>query len=104
VTSKINGFGGSQPAAVGTGKIAQSVQSTSSGATSASSGGSGSIHITDAASQLASLEQAARDLPAVDDTRVAAIQSAIEQGTYTVSPDGIADNLMQMERSLGQLS
>jgi negative regulator of flagellin synthesis FlgM len=101
VSNKINGFDGSRPAAVGGGQVSQGVQSPAGGVPAASDSGSDSIHITDTASQLAALEQATRELPIVSDTRVAAVSSAIEQGTYSVSPQSIADNLMQMERSLG---
>ena len=63
----------------------------------------GEVHITDTASQLASLEQSLRDAPAVDQARVAQLQSAIEQGRYTVNPDHIATQLMAMERALAGL-
>ena len=63
----------------------------------------GEVHITDTASQLASLEQSLRDAPAVDSARVAQLQSAIEQGRYTVDADNVASQLMQMERALAGL-
>ena len=63
----------------------------------------GEVHITDTASQLASLEQSLRDAPAVDSARVAQLQSAIEQGRYSVNPDHIATQLIQMERALASL-
>jgi negative regulator of flagellin synthesis FlgM len=103
VSSKINGFEGSPPAQVGAGNMSQGVQNPASGSPAGSSGSSDSIHITDTASQLAALEQATRELPAVNGARVAAARSAIEQGTYTVSSESVADNLVQMERSLGSL-
>ena len=58
------------------------------------------VRITDSARQLAALEQAIRTLPDVDEARVAAIRSAIENGTYEVSPDRIADKLMRLEKDL----
>jgi negative regulator of flagellin synthesis FlgM len=63
----------------------------------------GDLHITDSASQLASLEQQVRSLPAVDPARVAQFSTAIEQGTYSVQPQQIADQLLQLEQALGQL-
>jgi len=63
----------------------------------------GDVHITDTASQLASLEQTLRDSPAVDSAKVARLQSAIEQGTYQVNPEHVATQLMQMERALAGL-
>ena len=64
----------------------------------------GDVHITDTASQLAALEQALREAPAVDPARVAQLQSAIEQGRYTVNSDQVATQLMQMERALAGLT
>jgi negative regulator of flagellin synthesis FlgM len=63
----------------------------------------GDVHITDTASQLASLEQALREAPAVDSAKVARLQSAIEQGTYQVNPEHVATQLLQMERALAGL-
>ena len=63
----------------------------------------GEVHITDTATQLASIEQSLRDSPAVNPARVAQLQTAIEQGTYKVNPDHVATQLIQMERTLAQL-
>lgn len=64
----------------------------------------GDVTITDTASQLAALEQSLRDAPAVDAARVAQLQSAIEQGRYSVNPEQVATQLMQMERALADLA
>ena len=63
----------------------------------------GDVHITDTASQLAALEQSLREAPAVDQARVQQLQSAIEQGRYTVNPEQVATQLLQMERALAGL-
>ena len=42
--------------------------------------------------------------PAVDEAKVAAISAAIENGTYKVSADKVADNLMQIEQALAPLN
>lgn len=75
-----------------------------SAAPAASASAPGDVHITDSASRLASLEQAVRSLPAVDPARVAQFRSAIEQGTYTVQPQHVADQLIQLEHALGQFA
>ena len=108
MSSKISGFNGSQAPSVGAGRSAQRSQEAGSSGTSAASSASGSgttqdVQITGAARQLATLEQALRDLPAVNETRVAQITNSIEQGTYTVHPQQIADKLIQLEQALGQL-
>jgi len=61
------------------------------------------VQITGTARQLAELEQKVRDLPAVNAERVSQLRAAIEQGTYTVRPQHIADQLMSLERDLGKL-
>jgi negative regulator of flagellin synthesis FlgM len=112
VSSKIGGFSGTQTPSVGAGRSAdvgvpQRPQDAASGGTStaasASTGSTGDVQITGAARQLATLEQALRDLPAVNETRVAQISNSIEQGTYTVHPAEIADRLIQLEKALGHL-
>ncbi len=101
MSSEIKGVNGGGPAAVGTGRVSQ--RSASSSAPAASSDPAESIHITDAASQLAVLEQAVSSLPVVDEARVAAVSASIEQGTYSLSSETIADRLAQLERSLATL-
>lgn len=104
--NKISGLSGSPAASVGAGRPAEKTRDPVTGGSSApasSSPAAGDVHITDSASQLASLEQTLRSLPAVDPARVAQFQTAIERGSYTVQPQHVADQLMQLEQSLGQL-
>ncbi len=75
----------------------------SGGGNAAPAPSTGEVHITDTATQLASLEQSLRDSPAVDSAKVAQLQSAIEQGTYQVNSDHVATQLMQMENALAGL-
>ena len=103
MSSKIGGFDGNSPStAIGAGRAVQRPQDAATGGTqnSQGSGGGSNVQITGAARQLASLEQAVRDLPAVNDARVAQISNAIEQGTYTVDARHIANQLMKMEKAL----
>jgi negative regulator of flagellin synthesis FlgM len=106
--TKISGLNGSLGAsALDAGRPAANTRdATTGGGSSAPEGSSADtsdVHITDSASQLASLEQTLRSLPAVDSARVSQLQTAIEQGTYTVQPQLVADQLIQLERSLGEL-
>jgi negative regulator of flagellin synthesis FlgM len=107
VSSKIGGVDGSSPtAAIGAGRALQRPQDAATGGaqSSADSGGNAeSVQITGTARQLASLEQTVRDLPAVNEAKVAQISSAIEQGTYTVNSRHIADQLVQMDKELARL-
>lgn len=103
MSSKINGIDGGA-ASQGAGRVSPRSTVDSGGApVDTAAAPLESVHITDVASQLAALEQAVQSLPALDSSRVATLRTAIEQGTYTVSPDHIADHLMQLEQSLESL-
>lgn len=107
--TKISGLSGSlaASAALDAGRPAEKTRdATTGGGSSApegSSSGTSDVHITDSASQLATLEQTLLSLPAVDGARVTQLQTAIEQGTYTVQPQHVADQLIQLEQSLAEL-
>jgi negative regulator of flagellin synthesis FlgM len=105
VSTKISGVDGAQIASVGAGRPVQRPQDPVSGGTGADSskGGSQNVQITGSARQLAELEQKVRDLPQVDEGRVSDIRAAIEQGSYTVRPQQIADKLVSLERALSNL-
>ena len=105
--NKISGLSSDPAASVGASRAAEKtrdpVTGGSSSAAAESSPGTGDVHITDSASQLASLEQQVRNLPAIDPVRVAQFQLAIEQGSYTVQPQHVADQLLQFEQSMKHL-
>ena len=103
---KINELAGASPAAstsLGATRTPGAVAAGSSSSPAEATGAAGDVHITDTASFLASLEPALREAPAVDAAKVAAIRSALEQGQYTVQPEHVATQLMQIERALGEL-
>ena len=106
MSSRINGFD-TPPVRGATGKAASRVASdrgsSGSGETAApDSGSNDSVSISTAARNLASLNQLVQEQPGVDTARVAVIQQRIEDGTYQVNPQRIADKLMRMERDLPQ--
>jgi negative regulator of flagellin synthesis FlgM len=106
VSSKISGVDGSSPAAqVGASRAVQRPQDAATGSAqdSGSSGSGSDVQITGAARQLANLEKAIRDVPVVNETRVSQLRTAIEQGTYTVQPQHVADQLTQMEKALSRI-
>jgi negative regulator of flagellin synthesis FlgM len=105
VSSKISGIDSTQITSVGAGRAVQRPQDAAGGGASASTSndGSQSVQITGTARQLADLEQKIRDLPAVNEEKVSQLRTAIEQGTYSVKPQHIADQLMSVERSLRNL-
>jgi len=106
VANTINGFQGSGAASVGTSRNAQSAReaaTTDNTQPDVSGGGSGEVHITSTASQLAALGQKLGAMPAVDAARVARISQALQNGTYSISADKIAGGLIQSDRALAQL-
>jgi flagellar biosynthesis anti-sigma factor FlgM len=108
MSDKISGLSGRPMPSIDAGRPAEKARdAVTGGSTGPAQGqpasGAGDVHITDSASQLASLEQSVRSLPAVDPARVAQFRTAIEQGTYTVRPQHVADQLLQLEQSLQPL-
>jgi negative regulator of flagellin synthesis FlgM len=103
VATKISGIDSAPVASVGAGRAVQSPKDPVSGGTSSDASAHENVQITGTARQLADLEQQLRDLPAVNETRVSQIRTAIEQGTYTVRPQHVADQLMSLERDLSKL-
>lgn len=55
------------------------------------------VTITRTATELVRLEASLRDAPGVDQARVDAIRRAIEDGSYSVDPQRIVDNLLRRE-------
>jgi negative regulator of flagellin synthesis FlgM len=99
VTTKIDGLH-TRPVQIGTDKKVSSASDATATTAKASVAASSPVRITDQARQLAALEHALNDVPAVNETRVAAIRLAIEQGQYEVNPERIADKLLRTEREL----
>jgi negative regulator of flagellin synthesis FlgM len=62
------------------------------------------VQITGAARGLAAIEQSLRDLPAIDEARVAAVRARLDDGSYRVDPQKIADRLLNLEQELGRAS
>jgi negative regulator of flagellin synthesis FlgM len=69
-------------------------------AEAAAASGGVPVQITDQARQLASLEHTVKSLPVVNESRVAAIRQAIDEGRYQINPERIADKLLRTEQEL----
>ena len=100
--TKIGGFD-SGPGQVSTGRAVKRGDAARSSASGAASSGSGDTHITDSARKLSELEQVVQALPAVDSSRVAEVSNSIQNGTYQINPERIADKLLQSETDLAKL-
>lgn len=64
------------------------------------SGRSADVRLTSAARNLAAIEESLRNSPAVDDLRVAAVKHRLEDGTFGIDPQRIADRLLRLEHDL----
>jgi negative regulator of flagellin synthesis FlgM len=98
VTTKISGYH-NRPVQVGADKSVSRTRDAAASPVGKTASGS-PVHITDQARQLAALEQAVQSTPIVNEARVAAVRSAIEEGRYEVQPERIADKMLRMDRDL----
>lgn len=102
MANKLSGID-SNTTPVEAGRALQRVPDATTQAHNSSGSAGGDVHITDTATQLATLEKAVSVLPPVDDARVGAIRSAIEEGRYSISPERVADALVGLEHALAPL-
>jgi negative regulator of flagellin synthesis FlgM len=103
VSSKISGVD-TRTGPVGSGRAVERVRDATTGhRTESGPAGGTDVQITGTAVQLADLEQAVKDMPAVDEAKVAAISSALAEGRYQIHPEQIADRLVQIEQALAPL-
>ncbi len=80
-----------------------SVENQQSGhdkASSETTGGSDRVSLTGDASRLQELERELGSQPVVDSQRVDAVRSAVENGTFEVNPERIAEKMMSLEQAL----
>jgi len=71
-----------------------------SGESAATHAGSDRISLTGEARQLQELEAQLASQPVVDSQRVEAVRSAVENGTFTINPERIAEKLMSLEEAM----
>ena len=100
MTTKITGYQ-NPPVQVGADKSVSRARDGAANAADVAGKPASPVQITDQARQLAALEQSVNSLPVVNEAKVAAIRSAIEEGSYQVVPERIADKLLRMDRDLG---
>ena len=100
VTTKIDGLN-NRPVQVGTDKAVSRTRDGAAGSTESAGKSANPVQITDQARKLAALEQTVNSVPVVNEAKVARIRQAIEDGSYQVVPERIADKLLRMDRELG---
>ncbi|HTC44498.1 MAG TPA: flagellar biosynthesis anti-sigma factor FlgM [Steroidobacteraceae bacterium] len=106
MSGKISGVTNGQPASA-TAAASNAGQQRAVANASAAPGGTtatDSVQITDTASYLVTAEQALSDVPVVNAGRVAEISDSLAAGTYEISPQRIANQLLQFERLLPEES
>lgn len=74
------------------------------GASGAKSGQSDTVSLTDTAARLKELEMGLASQPVVDTQRVQSVQSAINDGTFEVDPDSVAEKMIDFETGLDETS
>ncbi len=99
MANKISGLD-SRPIGVSGGSPAARVRDTSSGRTQPESAATADVRITDAARRLATLEGIIDAIPEVNAARVADVSRAIDQGTFQVQADRIAQKLLRQDFEL----
>ncbi len=106
MTGKISGVTNSPPASPAASAAGSrgAAGAATAGAVPGGASGSGSatdsVQITDTASYLVTAEQTLTDVPVINSGRVAETSDALANGTYKVSPERIANQLLQFERLL----
>ncbi len=76
----------------------------SGGAGGAKSSQSDTVSLTDTAARLKELEMGLASQPVVDTQRVQSVQSAINDGTFEVDPDSVAEKMINFETGLDETS
>ena len=100
MSMKISDFQ-NRPVQTGTDKsVSRTGDGSAAPAESAAAAQGSPVQITDQARKLAALEQAVQSLPVVNESRVAEIRLALEEGRYQVNPERIADKLLRTEQEL----
>ena len=98
---KINDVSHSQPQKPGEGQTAGEAQGKAGAPNRAGSpAASDTVTITQTAQQLNEMHDALATVPVVDTKRVQEVRAAIENGTYEVRAERIAEKLLSLEEQL----
>jgi negative regulator of flagellin synthesis FlgM len=84
-------------------KQGHSNTNSSAGEAAAAQGTADRISLTGEARQLHELETRLASQPVVDSQRVEAVRTAVENGTFTINPERIAEKMMSLEEALTDL-
>ncbi|MCU7835690.1 MAG: flagellar biosynthesis anti-sigma factor FlgM [gamma proteobacterium symbiont of Taylorina sp.] len=59
-----------------------------------------SINLTESATRIKALEEQVARLPIVDTNKIEQIKNSIDEGSYEVNPERIAEKMIQLEKEL----
>lgn len=95
----INGINSGRSSATNDRSTVSSIrpEGSQSGSSSGSSVQGDTVHLTDMASRLKSLEQKLASQSEVDQSHVNRVRDAISRGEYRIDPDRVADKMMDFE-------
>lgn len=108
---EISGSNSRKPEAKSDNAVSSVAKPAVAGATAKSSGASGAksnqadtVSLTDTAARLKELEMGLASQPVVDTQRVQSVQSAINDGSFEVDPDSVAEKMIEFETGLDETS
>jgi negative regulator of flagellin synthesis FlgM len=99
VSNKIDGLD-VRPVRISAGTAVRKTAEEAAGKPGSGASSPDNVQITSTARSLASLEQSIRDLPAIDQERVAEIEARLGSGKYAMDPQRVADGLLRLESDL----
>lgn len=102
VANKIDGVENKPVRAASAAAVQRRLES-GAGSTAAKAAVANDVHLTGAARNLAALSQSLLGQPAVDEARVASVKRRLEDGSYEIDPQRVADKLLRLERDLAPL-
>jgi len=101
VPNKINGLE-PRAARVAPTTAVRPAAGSASGAGNDSPGNAADVRLTHAARNLSAIEESLRNAPAVDELRVSAVKQRLQDGSFEVDPQRIADRLLRLEQDLAR--
>lgn len=103
VSNKINGLE-PRPARVTATSGVRALPGATAGPGQEAAQSESSVKLTDASRNLTTIADSLRAMPAVDELRVAAVKQRLQDGTYEIDPQRVADRLLRLESDLARVA
>lgn len=101
VPNRINGLE-PRPARVAPTTAVRPAAGSAAGAGNESPDQGADVRLTHAARNLSAIEESLRNSPAVDELRVSAVKQRLQDGSFEIDPQRIADRLLRLEHDLAR--